>query len=71
MQFHCVLARPPAPEVEDWKGTEWQCYIGQEAVDQDIISQGFLSEETSGPGRASPCAAWRARAGERPPGRRR
>ena len=21
VEFHCVLAKPPAPEVEDWKGT--------------------------------------------------
>ena len=25
-------------------GLEWQCYIGQAAVDQQIISQGFLGE---------------------------
>jgi hypothetical protein len=73
VEFHCVLARPPAPEVEDWKGTveptvdasshvnggcrslvsegtEWQCYLGQAAVDQQIIGQDFLGEESSGPG---------------------
>ena len=73
VEFHCVLARPPAPEVEDWKGTveptvdatshvnggcrslvsegtEWQCYLGQAAVDQQIIGQDFLGAESSGPG---------------------
>jgi hypothetical protein len=73
VEFHCVLAKPPAPEVEDWKGTveptvdasshvnggcrslvsegtEWQCYLGQAAVDQQIIGQDFLGEESSGPG---------------------
>lgn len=73
VEFHCILARPPAPEVEDWKGTveptvdasqhvnggcrslvsdgtEWQCYLGDEAVRQQIISAGFLGEEVSGPG---------------------
>jgi len=32
-------------------GREWQCYIGQAAVDQNIISQNFLGEYSSGPGR--------------------
>jgi hypothetical protein len=31
-------------------GLEWQCYIGQEAVDQKIIGQQFLGETVSGPG---------------------
>ena len=31
-------------------GTEWRCYIGQAAVDQEIIGQGFLGERVSGPG---------------------
>ena len=74
VEFHCLLAKPPAPEVTDWKGTveptvdktshvnggcrslvsdgtEWECYIGQAAVDQEIVSDGFLGEEVSGPGR--------------------
>jgi len=25
-------------------GLEWQCYIGQAAVDQEIISQDFLGQ---------------------------
>jgi hypothetical protein len=74
VEYHCVLARPPAPEVSDWKGTveptvdatkhvnggcraltsdglEWQCYIGQAAVDQQIIAAGFLGEYAPSPGR--------------------
>jgi hypothetical protein len=31
-------------------GREWQCYIGQKAVDEKIISQGFLGEKVLGPG---------------------
>lgn len=31
-------------------GTEWQCYIGQAAVDQQIIGQGFLGEYAPSPG---------------------
>ena len=31
-------------------GLEWQCYLGQVAVDQQIIGQGFLGEKVSGPG---------------------
>jgi hypothetical protein len=73
VEFHCVLAKAPAPEVSDWKGTveqsvdsskhvnggcrsltsdgrEWQCYIGQAAVDQQIISQDFLGEYAPSPG---------------------
>jgi hypothetical protein len=73
VEYHCVLAKAPRPEVADWKGTveptvdrtshvnggcrsldsagtEWQCYIGQEAVDQQIIGQGFLGEFSQGPG---------------------
>ena len=67
VEYHCTLARPPAPEVQDFKGTVeetidsthhvnggcrslrsdglvWECYIGQAAVDQAIISQGFLGQ---------------------------
>ena len=73
VEYHCLLARVPAPEVQDWKGTveptvdgtshvnggcrslrsdglEWQCYLGQAAVDEQIIGQGFLGEYSSGPG---------------------
>ena len=32
-------------------GTEWSCYLGQEAVRQQIIGAGFLGEESFGPGR--------------------
>jgi hypothetical protein len=31
-------------------GREWQCYIGQVAVDQKIIGQGFLGEFAPSPG---------------------
>jgi hypothetical protein len=73
VEFHCVLAKAPAPEVSDWKGTvepsvdaskhvnggcrslardgrEWECYIGQAAVDQEIIGQGLLGEFAPAPG---------------------
>jgi hypothetical protein len=30
--------------------TEWECYIGQAAVDQKIISQGFLGQIETAPG---------------------
>ncbi len=73
VEFHCVLAKAPAPEVSDWKGTveptvdstshvnggcrslasdgkEWECYLGQTAVDQQIIGQSFLGQFSSGPG---------------------
>ncbi len=73
IEFHCVLAKAPAPEVSDWKGTvepsvdaskhvnggcrslaqdgrEWECYIGQAAVDQKIIGQGFLGQPSPTPG---------------------
>jgi hypothetical protein len=73
VEYHCVLAHAPAPEVSDWKGTveptvdatkhvnggcrslasdgrEWECYIGQAAVDQQIIGKGFLGEFAPSPG---------------------
>jgi hypothetical protein len=73
VEYHCVLAKPPAPEVSDWKGTvepsvssaklvnggcraltsdgrEWECYIGEAAVAQKIISQGFLGQSAPSPG---------------------
>jgi hypothetical protein len=31
-------------------GRTWQCYIGREAVEQEIVSAGFLGERVSGPG---------------------
>jgi hypothetical protein len=31
-------------------GREWQCYIGEEAVKQKIVSQGFLGEYAPTPG---------------------
>lgn len=31
-------------------GREWQCYIGQKAVDEEIISQDFLGETQTTPG---------------------
>ncbi len=74
VEYRCTLARPPAPEVQDWTGTveptvdatkhvnggcravdaagmEWRCYLGQEAVRQQIIGAGFLGEYSAGPGR--------------------
>jgi hypothetical protein len=31
-------------------GREWECYLGQAAVDQQIIGAGFLGQEVTGPG---------------------
>jgi len=73
VEYRCVLAKPPAPEVSDWKGAveptvdatkhvnggcralqsdglQWECYLGQAAVDQQIISQGFLGQYAPEPG---------------------
>jgi hypothetical protein len=73
VEYHCVLDRPPFPEVQDFKGTveptvdttkhvnggcrgltsdglSWQCYLGEAAVRQQIISEGFLGEYSPGPG---------------------
>jgi hypothetical protein len=73
VEYHCVLAKAPKPEVSDWKGTveptvdatkhvnggcrslnsggtEWECYIGQAAVDQQIIGSGFLGSAAPAPG---------------------
>jgi len=73
IEFHCVLARAPAPEVSDWKGTveptvdtskhvnggcrslasdgkEWECYLGQTAIDEQIIGPAMLGAYSSGPG---------------------
>jgi hypothetical protein len=74
VEFHCTLSAPPAPEVDDWRGTveptvgpdkrvnggcrslrsdgmEWQCYLGQAAVEQRIISAQFLGDRVTAPGR--------------------
>jgi hypothetical protein len=73
VEYHCLLARNPAPEVSDFKGTveptvdaakhvnggcrsltsdgrEWECYIGQAAVQQQIIGAGFLGQYAPSPG---------------------
>jgi hypothetical protein len=73
VEFHCTLAKAPAPEVSDWMGTveptvdaskhvnggcrslasdgkEWQCYLGQKAVDERIIGPQFLGEYAPSPG---------------------
>jgi hypothetical protein len=73
VEYHCVLDRPPFPEVQDFKGTveptvdrtkhvnggcrgltsdglSWQCYLGEEAVRQQIIGPGFLGEYAPAPG---------------------
>jgi hypothetical protein len=34
----------------DSKGLEWECYVGQAAVDQQIIGPDFLGQKSSGPG---------------------
>lgn len=31
-------------------GTEWECYLGQAAVEQQIIGAGLLGEKSEGPG---------------------
>jgi hypothetical protein len=31
-------------------GTHWRCYIGRAAVEQKIISEGFLGETAPSPG---------------------
>jgi hypothetical protein len=72
VEYRCVLAHAPAPEVEDWKGTveptvdktkhvnggcrslnsegtAWECYLGQAAVDEEIVSAGFLGEYAPSP----------------------
>lgn len=73
VEFHCTLARPPAPEVADWTGTveptvdaskhvnggcralrsdglAWECYLGREAVAQQIIGGGMLGTFAPSPG---------------------
>jgi hypothetical protein len=73
VEYTCVLARPPAREVDDWmgtveatvdaskhvnggcrslnsEGTEWRCYIGEEAVRQQIIRPDLLGEYAPAPG---------------------
>jgi hypothetical protein len=73
VEYHCVLASAPAPEVQDFKGTveptvdatkhvnggcrslasdgmTWQCYLGEEAVQQQIVGESFLGEYAPSPG---------------------
>jgi hypothetical protein len=73
VEFHCTLARAPAPEVSNWLGTveptvdaskhvnggcrslasdgkEWECYLGQKAVDEQIIGPALLGEFAPSPG---------------------
>lgn len=73
VEYRCVLAKAPAPEMSDWNGTveptvdktnhvnggcrslnsagtTWECYLGQAAVDQQIIGAGFLGEFAPSPG---------------------
>ena len=73
VEYRCVLAKAPAPEISDWlgtveptvdrtqhvnggcrslnhEGTDWRCYIGKAAVEQQIVGAGFLGEKVSGPG---------------------
>src|SRR5919197_499861 len=72
VEYHCVLAKPPLPEVQDFKGTveptvdatkhvnggcrsltsdglSWECYLGEEAVRQQIVSEGFLGADAPSP----------------------
>jgi hypothetical protein len=73
VEYHCTLAKPPAPEGSDWlgtveptvdaskhvnggcrslnhAGTEWDCYLGQKAVDEQIVGQSFLGQYAPTPG---------------------
>jgi hypothetical protein len=73
VEFHCTLAKAPAPEISDWKNTveatvdaskhvnggcrslasdgkTWECYLGQKAVDEQIIGQSFLGQFAPSPG---------------------
>jgi hypothetical protein len=73
VEFHCVLAKAPAPEISDWMSTveptvdaskhvnggcrslasdgrEWQCYLGQTAVDEQIIGPSLLGAYAPSPG---------------------
>jgi hypothetical protein len=73
VEYHCTLAKAPAPELSDWTGTvepsvdgtkhvnggcrslradgrEWECYIGQAAVNQKIVSADFLRAYAPTPG---------------------
>jgi hypothetical protein len=34
----------------DSAGLHWECYLGQAAVDHQIIGQGFLGQKVTGPG---------------------
>lgn len=73
VEFRCTLAKAPAPEVQDWKGTveptvskehrvnggcrslasdgrTWSCYLGEEAVRQQIVGATLLGQASNGPG---------------------
>jgi hypothetical protein len=73
VEFHCVLAKAPAPEIADWMSTveptvdaskhvnggcrslvsdgrEWECYLGQKAVDEQIIGPSLLGAYAPSPG---------------------
>jgi hypothetical protein len=73
VEFHCVLAQAPAPEVSNWlstveptvdpskhvnggcrslasDGKEWECYLGQKAVDEQIIGPSLLGAYAPTPG---------------------
>jgi hypothetical protein len=73
VEYHCVLASAPAPEVADFKGTveptvdatkhvnggcrslasdgmTWQCYLGEEAVRQQIVGEDLLGVYAPSPG---------------------
>jgi hypothetical protein len=73
VEFHCVLAKAPAPEISDWMSTveptvdaskrvnggcrslasdgkEWECYLGQKAVDEQIIGPSLLGAYAPSPG---------------------
>jgi ribonuclease D len=73
IEFHCVLAKAPAPEISDWMrtveptvdaskhvnggcrslasdGKEWECYLGQKAVDEQIIGSSLLGAFAPTPG---------------------
>ncbi|MGH2860171.1 MAG: hypothetical protein ACRDLT_01545 [Solirubrobacteraceae bacterium] len=46
----CGQARQRRCRSQNQAGTEWECYIGQAAVQQNIISQGFLGQSAPAPG---------------------
>jgi hypothetical protein len=73
VEFHCLLAKAPAPEISNWlstveptvdaskhvnggcrslasDGREWECYLGQKAVDEEIIGPSLLGAYAPSPG---------------------